>query len=59
MEEICITNGPEIIGTVIGVVVTVASVAANIIAKFGKGEKWYGKLVNFLAVNIKVDPVKK
>lgn len=59
MDPICFTDTPEIVGTIVGVVIATASVAANVVAKVGKGTTWYGKLINFLAVNIKVDPVKK
>lgn len=54
MEQVCFT-GIEQYAAYATAVITGASVLANAIDK----ETWYGKLINFLAVNIKLEKGKK
>lgn len=49
MEQVCIEGLPQIAGGVVAGVVTVASVVANIV----KSDSMLGKVVHFLALNIK------
>ena len=50
MEPICITNTPELGVAIVGGIVTVASLLANIVSADSK----FGKALHWLALNIKV-----
>jgi hypothetical protein len=57
MEQICLSNLPEIALTIAGGIVTVASFAANFVVKMDKAHTVWGKLINWTALNFTV--VKK
>jgi hypothetical protein len=48
MEQVCLNGLPEVVGGVITAIVTVASIAANLV----KSESMLGKIVHFLAINL-------
>jgi hypothetical protein len=48
MEQICLNGLPEMIGGVVTGIVTIASIAANIV----KSDTLLGKIVHFLAINL-------
>jgi len=52
---LCFTGLPEVAATIVGAVIGVASIVANIV---GKGSK-LGKIINWLALNITVEKKDK
>lgn len=48
MEQVCLSNMPELAGGVIATIVTVASILANVI----KADSLLGKIVHFMAINL-------
>ena len=50
MEQICLSNAPEMMGGAVTAIVTIASLAANLV----KSDTTLGKVIHTLALNLSV-----